>query len=149
MNPLKTPFRSGLSAALMALVVFATGGAAFASLAIEGAAPDEPKVAILNASQVYYPVPVKRNGKYVKPAVVTTATIFDAIKEWQEIKRRSLDESDAEYHLLLKKANDKFDTGLQNVRRTGSYDIVAEHGAISCENCTATDVTQDVVNALP
>ena len=60
-----------------------------------------------------------------------------------------LSEKDAEYHLLLKKANDRFNGAVRKVQKNGSYDIIAEDGAISCKNCTATDITSDVIAALP
>ena len=112
-------------------------------------APADPVVTITNASQVYYPTRVKKGAKFKKPAVLTTSTIFDSIPEWKEIKKKKLTEKDAEYHLLLKKANEKFDCALKTVQKNGSYDIIAEVGAISCKNCTATDISSDVIAALP
>ena len=112
-------------------------------------APADPVVTITNASQVYYPTRVKKGAKFKKPAVLTTSTIFDSIPEWKEIKKKKLTKKDAEYHLLLKKANDKFNSALTTVQSAGSYDIIAEEGAITVKGGKATDVNKDVVNALP
>jgi hypothetical protein len=115
----------------------------------EMTASADPVVTITNSDQVYHPTRVKKGAKYKKPAVLTTSTIFDSIAEWKEIKKKKLTPKDAEYHLLLKKANEKFSCALKTVQLAGSYDIIAESGAISCKNCTATDVTSDMIAALP
>ncbi len=111
--------------------------------------PEDPRVKILNSSQVYYPSVVKKGAKFKKPAVLTTSTIFNSISEWQLIKKKGLTESDAEYHLLLRRANVKFNKALKKVQRNSSYDIMAEVGAIECTNCTPADVTQDIIANLP
>ena len=108
-----------------------------------------PEVKILNSAQVYYPSVVKKGTKFKKPAILTTSTVFDAISEWKQIKRKGLRKSDAEYHLLLKKANEKFNKALKAVQAASSYDIMAEVGAIECKGCTPEDVTQTLIANLP
>ncbi|MCA9323311.1 MAG: hypothetical protein KDB53_21415, partial [Planctomycetes bacterium] len=51
---------------------------------------DKPEVKILDKSQVYFPSTIKKNAEFKAPAIVTTSTIFDAIPEWQAIKKRKL-----------------------------------------------------------
>lgn len=111
--------------------------------------PYKAKVEILNSAQIYYPSVVKKNAKYKKPAVLTTATVFNSIPEWKKIKKKNLKKSDAEYHLLLKKANEKFNKALLKVHDASSYDIMAEVGAIKCTDCTPTDVTSALIANLP
>ena len=114
-------------------------------------APDlgDPEVKILDKTKVYYPAIIKKGARFKKPAVLATATVFDSIKEWQEIKRKKLTETDAEYHILLAAANKAFQRAVAKVRTAGAYDIIAEVGAIECKNCTAEDVTQKAIEALP
>lgn len=155
MSLLINAFASRLRAAPLLLLVLATMSwnpsvmASPLTATAPSVAKADPVVKILNADQVYYPTRTKKGAKYKKPAVLTTSTIFNSISEWKEIKKKKLTEKDAEYHLLLKKANEKFDCALTTVRKSGSYDIIAEVGAISCKNCTASDITQNVVAALP
>lgn len=130
---------------LAVLLIFSFGSGP----ALAGPGLDDPEVKILNSSQVYYPATIRKGDKFAKPAVLVTTTVFDSIKEWKEIKRRKLTTKDAEYHLLLKTANDKFNTALKRVRQASSYDIVAETGAIECHNCSAIEITQSVIDQLP
>ncbi|MEE9392277.1 MAG: hypothetical protein V3W41_07205 [Planctomycetota bacterium] len=116
---------------------------------VRSSAAEAVKVTIVTSSQVYYPSTIKKNAKFKKPAVLSTSTVFDSIAEWKTIKKKKLSDKDAEYHLLLKKANDKFAKALKTVQRDGSYDIIAETGAITCKGCTAKDVNKDLVDALP
>lgn len=109
----------------------------------------KPVVTITNKDQVYYPSVIKKGAKFKKPATLLTSTVFDSIAEWKEITKKKLTESDAEYHLLLAAANKKFRKAIKKVQKDGKYDIIAETGAISCKNCTADDVSQKAVDALP
>ena len=127
------------------LVIFGCG----LSPAVAGPGLDEPEVKILNSSQVYYPATIRKSDKFQKPAILASMTVFDSINEWKEIKRRKLGKKDAEYHLLLKAANDKFNTALKRVRQANNYDIIAETGAIECKDCTPTEITQTVIDQLP
>ncbi len=129
-------------AAFLAVFFFLAGGSLLGQ-------PNKPKVEILNSAQIYYPSIVKKSSKYKKPAILTTATVFDSIPEWKKIKKKKLKKSDAEYHLLLEKANEKFNKALSKVQGASSYDIMAEVGAIKCTNCTPTDVTSELIANLP
>lgn len=134
--------RNGITAAFLMLLLFAF------SAPIQAQSKGKAKVKILNESQVYYPSRVKKSTKYKKPAVLTTSTVFAAIPEWKQIQEKKLKKTCAEYHLLLKKANEKFTKAIGKVRGSGSYDIIAEVGAIQCTNCTATDVTANIIANL-
>ena len=111
--------------------------------------PAEADVTVTNKDQVYYPATVKKDAKFKKPATLLTSTVFASISEWKEIEKKKLTESDAEYHLLLAAANKKFSKAVKKVQKDGKYDIIAESGAITCKGCTADDVTQKAVDALP
>ncbi len=107
------------------------------------------KVTVLNAARVYHPTILKKGTVYKSPAILKTGKIFGAIPEWKEIQRKQLTDKDAEYHLLLKAANDKFSTAINQVQKDKGYDIIAEDTAIKCEKITPADVTTAVINALP
>ena len=111
---------------------------------IDGPAP-KPQVKVVESTQVYWPGVIRKNEVFHRPAVLKTWTIFDAIPEWQKIKRQKLTDKDAEYHLLLAGANKRFQRSVGRVRKEGTYDIVAEEGALHCKNVAAIDITDRVV----
>ena len=127
--------------------LFATG--AHAAHASHAQTPAGGKVTVINAARVYHPTILTKGPPYKSPAILKTATVFNAIPEWKTIKRKNLTDKDAEYHLLLKTANDKFNKAVSKVQKAKSYDIIAETGAIKCEKITPAEITTDVVNALP
>ena len=82
-----------------------------------------------------------------KPAEITAATIFNEIPEYKKIKEKGLTKDDAEYWVLLNKANEKFNKAVKKVAEDGKYDVVAEKGKVKFDK-TAADITQGVVEAL-
>lgn len=133
--------------ASMLMLTLLIGSTAVPTLGCTG--PSDPTVTVTNKDQVYYPATVKKDAKFKKPATLLTSTVFSSISEWKEIEKKKLTESDAEYHLLLAAANKKFSKAVKKVQKDGKYDIIAESGAITCKGCTADDVTQKAVDALP
>ncbi len=107
------------------------------------------KVTVVNSARVYHPTVITKGAVYKAPAILKTSTVFNSIPEWKEIKRKNLTDRDAEYHLLLKAANDKFNKAVATVQKAKSYDIIAETGAIKCEKITPAEITSDVVKAIP
>jgi hypothetical protein len=107
------------------------------------------KVTVVNSARVYHPTVLTRGTVYKAPAILMTSTVFAAIPEWKEIKRKNLTDRDAEYHLLLKAANHKFNKAVATVQMAKSYDIIAETGAIKCEKITPAEITADVIKAIP
>lgn len=82
-----------------------------------------------------------------RPAEVVAATVFNEIPEYREIKKRGLTEQDAEYWILLNKANQKFYRAVRKVAEENRYDVVTEKGAFKFEG-EVPDVTQRVIDAL-
>lgn len=107
------------------------------------------KVTVVNSARVYHPTVLTRGIVYKVPAILKTSAVFAAIPEWKTIKRKNLTDRDAEYHLLLKAANHKFNKAVATVQKAKSYDIIAETGAIKCENITPAEITADVIKAIP
>ena len=82
-----------------------------------------------------------------KPAQVVARTVFAEIPEYREIKRKGLDDTDAEYWLLLAKANDEFYKAVGRVAEQEKYGCVVEKGS-SDEPEVGPDITQEVIRAL-
>jgi hypothetical protein len=82
-----------------------------------------------------------------KPAEVTSKTVFNEIPEYKQIKEKGLTESDAEYFILLNKANAKFYTAVKKVAEEDGHDVVVEKGSTRFES-TPVDLTQKTINAL-
>lgn len=99
----------------------------------------------VDAAKIYYGT---KEGE--KPATVRAADCFAVIPEWQEIQRRKLTSSDADYWVLLSAANSKFRKAVEAVARSKGNDMVAEQGSISVKDGDAAppDVTTDVVDTL-
>jgi hypothetical protein len=81
------------------------------------------------------------------PATVRASDCFDAIPEWQDIRRRELGPEDADYWILLSAANERFRKAVESVARAAGYDLVAEQGSITVPQGAAQppDITKAVV----
>ena len=82
-----------------------------------------------------------------KPAELVATTVFNEISEYKKIKEKKLESSDAEYWVLLNKANDKFNAAVKKVAERESYDVVTEKGTQKYEKAPP-DITRDVIAAL-
>ena len=69
------------------------------------------------ASDVYYG---KKDGAK-KPAEVVASDVFNEIPEYKKIKEKGLTKDDAEYWVLLNKANDKFNKAVKKVAEDAKY----------------------------
>ena len=134
-------FGSAVLTPLLILLVFLSGSVP--------AQEKKPKITVLNKERVYFPTILKKGTTYSKPAILVSSTVYDAIPEWQLIKRKGLTRGSAEYDLLLLTATRKFKKALRTVSARGTVDIIAEKGFIKCENCKVVDITQRVLRALP
>ncbi len=103
-----------------------------------------PAFAVASLGDVYYG---KCDGAK-SPAELVALKVFEAIPEYQDIKKRGLTRDDAEYWVLLGKANDKFYKAVKKVAEDSKYDVVVEKGSVKFEG-TPPDVTQRVIDALP
>ena len=83
-----------------------------------------------------------------KPCQVKAKKVFSQIPEYKKIKEMGLTEDDAEYWLLLEKANAKFNTAVHNVAVGKGYDLVVEKGTAKFQG-PAPDETQAIVEAIP
>lgn len=83
------------------------------------------------------------------PAEISAPAVFDRIKEYREIRSRGLTENDAEYWLLLEKANRRFYAALRKAAKSLGKDMVAEKGGFELSGgATVPEITADVTNAV-
>jgi hypothetical protein len=109
----------------------------------------KPKLTVHNVQRIYHPSAFSERKTYSKVAAVTSRTFFDATPEYQQIAKRKLSPTTAEWALLVKSASDKFKTAVAKTASSGGYDLVAETGAVSLDEGTIADATSDVVSRLP
>jgi hypothetical protein len=95
------------------------------------------------ASDIYYG---KKDGAK-KPAEVVASDVFNEIPEYKKIKEKGLTKDDAEYWVLLNKANEKFNKAVKKVAEDAKYDVVAEKGKLKFDT-TPVDITKKVIEAL-
>jgi hypothetical protein len=79
------------------------------------------------------------------PARITASRVFERIPEYQEIRRRGLNENDPEYWILLDRANQKFYRAVRTVARERRRDCIAEQGTVPDD---WPDDTEAVIAAL-
>ena len=98
-------------------------------------------------SKVYY-----GNARlFQRPAEVDCDKIYDRISEYQEIVRRGLTAKEPQYHLLMKKATERFSEAVKAMARAQQHDLVAQVGVVAKAKKDAQDVpdrTQDVIAKL-
>jgi len=98
-------------------------------------------------SKVYY-----GNARlFQKPACVDCDQVYDRIGEYQEIVRRGLTAKDPQYHLLMKKATERFSEAVKEMAKADGHDLVAQVGAVTKAKKDAKEVpdrTQDVISKL-
>lgn len=117
---------------------------------VQPSPPPEPqKIEITNGARVYFPAVLATGDTVTKVSVATVRAtkIFEAIPEYQEIKRRDLDPNSAEYLLYLRKASDRFQDAIGRTVAKGRYELVAELGAISTKT-PVIDITAEVIKNL-
>jgi hypothetical protein len=129
------------------LIVFFLGVSP--AMAISGES-EKFEVTVVNAARVYHPVTACSGDQLevVKVGTVVSLTVFNAIPEYQEIKRRNLDPTSAEYLLFMKKASDRFSEAVTKTVQHGRYEMVAEVGAITVKDHLPPDITSEIVRHL-
>ncbi|MHC4224683.1 MAG: hypothetical protein ACYSUN_11880 [Planctomycetota bacterium] len=99
-------------------IVFSGGGQALAD--------EEHDFEVVDAAAIYY-----GEGSHPKtPAVIRADSVWAEIPEYKRIVEEELDEDDAAYHLLLRKATERFDKALDKAAERDGYDMIGEVGSI-------------------
>jgi hypothetical protein len=136
---------------LLAISGLALVLATLPSLVGQTPAPEKLQIQILNGARVYHPATLATGDKCerTKVGIVRSLRVFEAIPEYKEIKKRDLDPDSAEYLLYMKKASDRFKNAVSRTVTRGSYDLIAEKGAVSVkEKKNLTDITAEVIRNL-
>lgn len=123
---------------LAALVLGVTGG----SLEAE----EEHDFDVVDPEGVYY-----GNGTHPKkPATIRADDVWAEIPEYKKILEDDLDEDDPEYHLLMKKASERFGRALEKEAKRESFDMIAEQGAIRANTPgkEIPDATADMIDLV-
>lgn len=88
----------------------------------------------------------KKDGSK-KPAEIKALDVFNEIAEYKKIKEKGLTKDDAEYWVLLNKANEKFNKAVKRVAEEEKHDCVAEKGKVKFDS-KPVDITKKVIEAL-
>lgn len=81
---------------------------------------------VVEADGIYY-----GEGKHPKrPAFIQADDVWAEIPEYKKIVDDELTEDDAQYHLLMKKATERFSKALKKLAEREDYDMVGETGSI-------------------
>ncbi len=91
-----------------------------------GAAETEHAFEVVSADEIYF-----GTGKHPRaPAVLVADDVWAAIPEYKQILKDKLTDEDAQYHILLRKAADRFSKALKKLAKRDSYDMLGEKGSI-------------------
>lgn len=91
------------------------------------------------------------SGEHPKsPAVITADDVWAQIPEYKKILDDDLDDDDAAYHLLMKKATERFAKALRKVAKRDGYDMIGEVGSIKASDpkTKIPDATDDLVEIV-
>lgn len=102
---------------------------------------------VVDSEGIYY-----GEGEHPKaPAVISADEVWDAIPEYRKIVDQDLSEDDPKYHLLMKRATERFQKALGKIAKRESYDMIGEVGSIESAGDVKKDppdATADMVDAV-
>jgi hypothetical protein len=100
---------------------------------------------VVKADEIYF-----GSGKHPKaPGVMTADDVWAAIPEYKQILEDELTDEDAQYHLLLRKAAERFSKALKKLAKRDSYDMLGETGSIKAlGKKKIPDVTKEMVKLV-
>ena len=91
-------------------------------------------------------------GEHPKaPAVCKADDVWAEIPEYKEIIEDELEDDDPRYHLLMKKATERFNKALEKAADRDDYDMIGEVGAIEAKGDNKKeipDVTKDLIKLV-
>lgn len=109
-------------------------------------AGEEHDFDVVDPEGVYY----GKGSHPKKPAAIRADDVWAEIPEYKKILENDLDEDDPEYHLLMKKASERFGRALEKEAKRESYDMIAEQGAIRANTPgkEIPDATADMIELV-
>ncbi len=117
---------------------------AVATAVLAGAATAPAPAAPPLQAQVYY----GDSEDYSRPGEVDAARVFAEIPEWQEIQRKNLNPDQAEYWILLEKANVKFYKAVAKAAQRLRLDLIGELGTLPRDKGEPPNVTDQTIAAI-
>ena len=102
---------------------------------------------VLDASRPY----LGRAALVMKPAVVRIDAVYGHVSEYQDILRERLGDSQPRYHLLMRKASQRFGEAVAAMARALGHDYVCEAGTIEVSRdgvAPPPDRTDEVIARL-
>jgi hypothetical protein len=90
------------------------------------------------------------SGKHPKaPGELTADDVWAAIPEYKQILADELTDEDAQYHLLMKKAAERFSKALRKLAKRDSHDMLGEVGSIKAlGKKKIPDVTKEMIRLV-
>jgi hypothetical protein len=128
----------------MVLVVLALGSIGLAVVEA-GDAGAKYEFEVVKPEEIYF-----GSGKHPKaPGVMTADDVWAAIPEYKRILEDELTDEDARYHLLMKKAAERFSKALKKLAKRDSYDMLGEDGSIKAlGKKTIPAVTKEMIKLV-
>ncbi len=81
---------------------------------------------VAKADEIYF-----GSGKHPRaPGVMTADKVWAVIPEYKQILEDELTDDDARYHLLMRKAGERFSKALKKLAKRDGYDMLGETGSI-------------------
>jgi len=101
---------------------------------------------VVSTDDIYY-----GSGKHPKtPAVTSADDVWDEIPEYKKIVEDELTEEDPSYHLLMRKASERFQKALKKLAKRDGRDMIGEVGSIKAtgEKKSIPDVTKALIKLV-
>ena len=123
-------------------------GVFLATLAALSARADEGHAfEVVDEDGIYYGA-----GKHPKtPAITEADDVWAEIPEYKQIVDEELDEDDANYHILMKKATERFSKALKKIAERDGYDMIGEKGSIESKGDKKKkipDITKELIKLV-
>ncbi|MHC4161998.1 MAG: hypothetical protein ACYSUM_07700 [Planctomycetota bacterium] len=100
---------------------------------------------VVKVDEIYF-----GSGKHPKaPGVMTADDVWAVIPEYKQILEDELTDEDAQYHLLMRKAAERFSKALKKLAKRDSYDMLGEKGSIrALGKKKIPDVTREMIKLV-
>ncbi|MHC4957424.1 MAG: hypothetical protein ACYTGN_03540 [Planctomycetota bacterium] len=105
------------------------------------------KFEVVDSDEIYY-----GEGKHPEtPAATDADDVWTEIPEYKRIVANELDDDDPAYHILMKKATERFNKALKKLAERDDYDMIGETGSIKSigdKDNKIPDVTKELVKLV-
>jgi hypothetical protein len=100
---------------------------------------------VVKADEIYF-----GSGKHPKaPGVLKADDVWAAIPEYKQILKDELTDDQAQYHILMRKAAERFSRALKKLAKRDSLDMLGEKGSIKAlGKKKVPDVTRELIKLV-